>query len=98
MPVYNFKTIQPVPTAKDFVDIVLSKTQRQTPTVVHNGASAAELYANEADNSGVRGDISTCEIACHFESMPSRSPPMQSTLLALQVGPFSAFVSSTCAR
>ena len=37
MPVYNFKSIQPVPTAKDFVDIVLSKTQRQTPTVVHNG-------------------------------------------------------------
>ena len=24
---------------KDFVDIVLSKTQRQTPTVVHNGWS-----------------------------------------------------------
>lgn len=26
-----------VPTGKDFIDIVLSKTQRQTPTVVHNG-------------------------------------------------------------
>eukprot|EP00890_Picochlorum_soloecismus_P006453 jgi/Picsp_1/6809/NSC_04148-R1_protein len=37
MPLYNFKSIQPVPTAKDFVDIILSKTQRQTPTVVHNG-------------------------------------------------------------
>ena len=37
MPLYNFKSIQVVPTAKDFVDIVLSKTQRQTPTVVHNG-------------------------------------------------------------
>jgi hypothetical protein len=71
MPVYNFKTIQPVPTAKvrrvhasavrpwavqaalrpppachfpdrllcaqDFVDIVLSRTQRKTPTVVHPG-------------------------------------------------------------
>lgn len=37
MPLYNFKSIQPVPTANDFVDIVLSKTQRQTPTVVHNG-------------------------------------------------------------
>lgn len=31
---YNFKGIGVVPTAKDFVDIVLSKTQRQTPTVV----------------------------------------------------------------
>lgn len=37
MPVYNFKSIQVVPPAKDFIDIVLSKTQRQTPTVVHNG-------------------------------------------------------------
>lgn len=37
MVLYNFKTIQVVPTAKDFIDIVLSKTQRQTPTVVHNG-------------------------------------------------------------
>jgi nucleolar GTP-binding protein len=37
MVLYNFKTIQIVPTGKDFIDIVLSKTQRQTPTVVHNG-------------------------------------------------------------
>ena len=40
MPVYNFKSIQTVPTSKDFIDIVLSKTQRQTPTVVHNGEGA----------------------------------------------------------
>ncbi|GAQ85610.1 Nucleolar GTP-binding protein [Klebsormidium nitens] len=32
---YNFKKITVVPTSKDFVDIVLSRTQRQTPTVVH---------------------------------------------------------------
>lgn len=37
MPAYNFKSMQVVPPAKDFIDIVLSKTQRQTPTVVHNG-------------------------------------------------------------
>jgi hypothetical protein len=37
MPTYNFKSIQIVPSAKDFIDIVLSKTQRGTPTVVHNG-------------------------------------------------------------
>eukprot|EP00197_Chlamydomonas_leiostraca_P002622 CAMPEP_0202858348 /NCGR_PEP_ID=MMETSP1391-20130828/924_1 /ASSEMBLY_ACC=CAM_ASM_000867 /TAXON_ID=1034604 /ORGANISM="Chlamydomonas leiostraca, Strain SAG 11-49" /LENGTH=682 /DNA_ID=CAMNT_0049537261 /DNA_START=94 /DNA_END=2142 /DNA_ORIENTATION=- len=37
MPAYNFKSIQVVPGAKDFIDIVLSKTQRGTPTVVHNG-------------------------------------------------------------
>ena len=34
---YNFKTVSVVPTAKDFLDIVLSKTQRKTPTVVHKG-------------------------------------------------------------
>ncbi|KAI3729044.1 hypothetical protein L6452_17690 [Arctium lappa] len=34
---YNFKKITRVPTGKDFVDIVLSRTQRQTPTVVHKG-------------------------------------------------------------
>ncbi|KAL6763518.1 P-loop containing nucleoside triphosphate hydrolase protein [Haematococcus lacustris] len=37
MPTYNFKSIQVVPSAKDFIDIILSKTQRGTPTVVHNG-------------------------------------------------------------
>lgn len=37
MVVYNFKKIAPVPTHKDFVDIVLSRTQRKTPTVVHPG-------------------------------------------------------------
>ncbi|CAG0887719.1 unnamed protein product [Cyprideis torosa] len=32
---YNFKRITVVPTAKDFINIMLSKTQRKTPTVVH---------------------------------------------------------------
>nr|CAG8601623.1 12034_t:CDS:10 [Entrophospora candida] len=35
MALYNFKRIQPVPSANDFLDIVLSKTQRKTPTVIH---------------------------------------------------------------
>ncbi|KAI5714737.1 hypothetical protein M8J77_004697 [Diaphorina citri] len=35
MPMYNFKKIAVVPTAKEFVDIMLSKTQRKTPTVIH---------------------------------------------------------------
>jgi len=35
MAFYNFKKIAVVPTAKDFTDIVLSKTQRKTPTVIH---------------------------------------------------------------
>jgi nucleolar GTP-binding protein len=37
MPLYNFKTIKTVPGAKDLVDIVLTRTQRKTPTVVHPG-------------------------------------------------------------
>eukprot|EP01132_Coremiostelium_polycephalum_P007878 gene7878-9697_t len=35
MVLYNFKKIEVVPTSKDFVDIVLSKTQRKTPTEIH---------------------------------------------------------------
>ncbi|XP_023660638.2 GTP-binding protein 4 [Paramormyrops kingsleyae] len=35
MALYNFKKIMVVPTAKDFIDLTLSKTQRKTPTVVH---------------------------------------------------------------
>ncbi|CAE7581751.1 unnamed protein product [Symbiodinium sp. CCMP2592] len=34
---YRFKEIQTIPPAKQLVDIVLSKTQRKTPTVVHPG-------------------------------------------------------------
>ena len=32
---YNFKKITVVPTSKDFTDVVLSKTQRKTPTQIH---------------------------------------------------------------
>lgn len=45
MPAYNFKSIKVVPTNKDFIDIVLSKTQRQTPTVVHNGWAIQRIRA-----------------------------------------------------
>ncbi|CAA7054063.1 unnamed protein product [Microthlaspi erraticum] len=34
---YNFKKITVVPNGKTFIDIILSRTQRQTPTVVHKG-------------------------------------------------------------
>ncbi len=37
MVVYNFKSMAPVPEANDFIDIVLTRTQRRTPTVVHPG-------------------------------------------------------------
>ncbi|KAJ4966363.1 hypothetical protein NE237_018212 [Protea cynaroides] len=40
---YNFKKITVVPTGKDFIDIILSRTQRQTPTVVHKGYAISRL-------------------------------------------------------
>ncbi|KAL7640011.1 UNVERIFIED_CONTAM: hypothetical protein RMT77_009425 [Armadillidium vulgare] len=35
MATYNFKKMTTVPTAEEFIDFTLSKTQRKTPTVVH---------------------------------------------------------------
>ncbi|GMH35312.1 hypothetical protein BSKO_03180 [Bryopsis sp. KO-2023] len=35
MSLYNFKQIRVVPPAQEFIDAVLSRTQRQTPTVCH---------------------------------------------------------------
>ncbi|KAL5259195.1 hypothetical protein ACHWQZ_G009599 [Mnemiopsis leidyi] len=32
---YNFKSITVVPPAKELIDIILSKTQRKTPTIIH---------------------------------------------------------------
>jgi nucleolar GTP-binding protein len=40
---YNFKRITVVPNSKDFVDIILSKTQRKTPTVIHKGYEISRI-------------------------------------------------------
>merc|ERR1719353_1875118 len=40
---YNFKKIEVVPKSSDFIDIILSKTQRKTPTVVHPGYSIVRI-------------------------------------------------------
>lgn len=40
---YNFKSIQAVPNAKQFVDVVLSKTQRKTPTEIHPGYKISRI-------------------------------------------------------
>ncbi len=42
---YNFKKISAVPSSKDFVDVILSKTQRKTPTVVHKQYKIARIRA-----------------------------------------------------
>lgn len=40
---YKWKEIQTVPSSEAFVDIVLSKTQRKTPTVVHPGYKISRI-------------------------------------------------------
>jgi nucleolar GTP-binding protein len=41
----GFKRMQPVPPVASFLDIVLSKTQRKTPTVVHKGYPIPRIRA-----------------------------------------------------
>lgn len=45
MSLYNFKKIAVVPTAKDFIDIMLSRTQRKTPTVIHKHYKISRIRA-----------------------------------------------------
>jgi nucleolar GTP-binding protein len=40
---FNFEGITVVPSGKEMVDIILSRTQRQTPTVVHKGYARTRL-------------------------------------------------------
>jgi len=40
---YNFKQIAPVPDADSFVDIILTRTQRRTPTVIHPGYKISRI-------------------------------------------------------
>ena len=42
---YNFKKIQVVPTGKELVDIVLTRTQRKTPTVIRPGFKIQRIRA-----------------------------------------------------
>ncbi|XP_069770799.1 GTP-binding protein 4 isoform X1 [Narcine bancroftii] len=43
MALYNFKKITVVPSAKDFIDLTLSKTQRKTPTVIHKSYQISRI-------------------------------------------------------
>lgn len=42
---YNFKAIHTILPAKDLVNVILSKTQRKTPTVVHPGYDIGRIRA-----------------------------------------------------
>jgi len=39
----GLKGIAPVPSANDFLDIILSKTQRKTPTVIHKNFKISRI-------------------------------------------------------
>ncbi len=41
---YNLKNIKPVPSSEDMINIIFSKTQRKTPTVVHPGYSISKYF------------------------------------------------------
>eukprot|EP00752_Nemacystus_decipiens_P009457 g8456.t1 len=43
MVVYNFKKMAAVPPAEDLVDIILTRTQRKTPTVIHPGYKISRI-------------------------------------------------------
>eukprot|EP00904_Undaria_pinnatifida_P012524 jgi/Undpi1/8401/HiC_scaffold_25.g10869.m1 len=43
MVVYNFKKMASVPPADDFIDIILTRTQRKTPTVIHPGYKISRI-------------------------------------------------------
>ncbi|CAM9136341.1 unnamed protein product [Ectocarpus fasciculatus] len=45
MVVYNFKKIQPIPPANQFIDVILTRTQRKTPTVIHPGFKISRIRA-----------------------------------------------------
>ena len=40
---FNFKSITPIPAANDFIDVVLTRTQRKTPTVIHPGYKISRI-------------------------------------------------------
>jgi nucleolar GTP-binding protein len=40
---YNFKAVKTIPPAVDMINIVLSKTQRRTPTVIHPGYAISRI-------------------------------------------------------
>jgi hypothetical protein len=43
LPLLPPQAISVVPSGKDFIDIILSKTQRKTPTVVHKGYAISRI-------------------------------------------------------
>lgn len=67
----TFKSnIAPVPTASDFLDIVLSKTQRRTPTVVHPGWKITRIRSFYMRKVMFTKDAFTEKLAAILEEFP----------------------------
>lgn len=62
--------IAPVPTASDFLDIVLSKTQRRTPTVVHPGWKITRIRSFYMRKVMFTKDAFTEKLAAILEEFP----------------------------
>ena len=76
MPEYNFKGIRVVPSGKDFIDIVLSRTQRQTPTVVHNGWNISRIrqfYMRKASGLCIFTSSACSSMLTHGASLPQHA-------------------------
>eukprot|EP00461_Guttulinopsis_vulgaris_P002945 UN02946 len=74
---YNFKQIVTVPTAKEFIDIILSKTQRKTPTVCHKDwyiQRLREFYARKIKFTATSFDEKLTQILDGFPRLDDIHP------------------------
>ena len=75
---YNFKRIQVVPGAKEFVDIVLSKTQRKTPTVIHKSYAIhriRDFYMRKCKFAQQTFRDKLAQLTTDFPKLDVREPP-----------------------
>ena len=78
---YNFKKIQIVPDGKEMVDIVLTRTQRKTPTVVHNGYAIPRIrsfYMRKVKFAQQTFHDKLTQVLEDFPRMDVRNPPTPS--------------------
>ncbi|KAJ4757475.1 Nucleolar GTP-binding protein 1 [Rhynchospora pubera] len=74
---YNFKEIKVVPSGKELVDIILSRTQRQTPTVVRKGTRTKiirEFYMHKVKFTGENFKKKLSDIVDEFPRLEAINP------------------------
>ncbi|KAF9027631.1 P-loop containing nucleoside triphosphate hydrolase protein [Hymenopellis radicata] len=80
----GLKAIAPVPTATDFLDIVLSKTQRKTPTVIHKNFKISRIrnfYMRKVKFTQDSFDEKLGAILTDFPMLDVRSASIPSSLM-----------------